>query len=221
LFSYRAYDCVPPSPDDGFSWLDVLIVDSLNAKLRHPVIMALHDAADRSWPHVALAVERANGRAFWELPPEEVVRRPPAGTVGEALNRAWEECMRTDDVGVALTHKLLHHKQPALFPLIDNRTGPLLDVHADSSTVGRWAVVHRELTTNRTQFAALERTVNVLLDGPNDVPLNRLRLHDVLLWLVATGNFGLAESRGRACEEWCCYSGTVGTQSLRAAAAAW
>jgi hypothetical protein len=114
-FSYSVYDCVPASDDEEFAWLDVLVVDGLNGKLSQESILALKDAGGRAWPHVAEATARADGRAFWDLPVEEVIEPPPAGSTGEALFKAWEECFHTDHVKVALTHKLLHHKRPRLF----------------------------------------------------------------------------------------------------------
>lgn len=109
--------------------------------------------------------------------------------------------MATDGIKVALTHKLLHHKRPDLFPLIDNRTVPLLKPHTDTE-VGLWGVVHRELTRNEEQFGALERTFAELATEDHDVRLTRLRLHDVLLWLTASGRWRHAVERGRATAEW-------------------
>jgi len=205
-FAYRAYDCVPPACEEGFAWLDVLVVDSLNGKLSHPIIAALEDAGRRAWPHVARAIEQSNGTPFWELPAEQVARRPTPGTAGESMNWAWEECMRTPKVKVALTHKLLHHKRPDLFPLIDGKTKPLLDAHADEIT-GMWGVVHRELIRTSAQFSAREKTFAHLVDGEGDAPLTRLRLHDILLWLKATENWDYALSRGRETGEWRSYAG--------------
>jgi hypothetical protein len=201
-FAYCAYDCVPPSPEDQFSWLDVLIVDSLNGKLRHDVITALKHAGDRAWPHVARAVELADGRTFWELPTEEVGRDPADDSAGGALLRAWRECHRTGAVKTALTHKLLHHKRPDLFPMVDNRTWFRLATQPDFAAGGSWGVIHAELTANADQFAALETTFAELVNGAVDVPLQRLRLHDILLWLVATRNWEHAVAQGLGTAEW-------------------
>ena len=206
-YAYRAYDCVPPTTEAGFGWLDVLVVDALNGKLSHSIIRALHHAGQRAWPHVARAVELAGGATFWELPADQVARRPTPGTVGAALDLAWAECMRTPDVKVALTHKLLHHKRPDLFPLIDGRTKPLLDAARQGPSEGMWAVVHREITANSSQFAALETCFAQLVDDAGDVPLTRLRLHDVLLWLTATRKWDDALGRGRETAEWLRYAG--------------
>ena len=200
-YAYRVYDCVLPSEDQEFAWLDVLVVDGINGKMDQAAITALKDAGGRAWPHVRTAIERAAGRAFWDLPEEEVGRTPPPGTTGAALNDAWQECMATDKVGVALTHKMLHHKRPDLFPLIDGLTDGPLERYADDA-VRLWGVVHRELRTNAVQFGALEQTFADLVDGPEDVPLTRLRLHDILLWLTTSRRWAHAVEHGRATEEW-------------------
>ncbi len=200
-YAYRVYDCVLPSEDEEFAWLDVLVVDGINGKMDQSAITALKDAADRAWPHVRTAMERADGRAFWELPEPEVGRTPPPGSTGNALDQAWRECMATDGVGVALTHKLLHHKRPLLFPLIDGLTAPKLKPHRDG-VVGLWGVVHRELQANADQFSALEKAFADLMTGKDDVALTRLRLHDILLWLKAAGKWNHALSRGRETAEW-------------------
>lgn len=208
-YAYRVYDCVPPSEDDKFAWLDVLVVDGINGKMDQTAITALRDAADRAWPHVRTAIERADGRAFWDLPEEEAGRTPPPGTTGEALSAAWQECWATGGIKTALTHKLLHHKRPELFPLIDNVTAPLLRAHADED-VSLWGIVHRELTANEAEFAALERTFAELVNGDEDVPLTRLRLHDVLLWLKASDKWAHAVGQGKTTAEWDRWQRTAG-----------
>jgi hypothetical protein len=200
-YAYRVYDCVPPSDDDEFAWLDVLVVDGINGKMDQAAITALRDAADRAWPHVRTAIERADGRAFWDLPEDEGGRTPPPGTTGQALSDAWEECWSTDGIKTALTHKMLHHKRPELFPLIDNVTAPLLRAHADDR-VSLWGVLHRELLANEEQFTALEKAFAELVNGKEDVPLTRLRLHDILLWLKASGKWNHAVENGKATPEW-------------------
>jgi hypothetical protein len=201
-YAYGAYDCVAPSEDDEFAWLDVLVVDGLNGKLDQRKITALKHAADRAWPHVRESIRRADGRPFWRLPAEEAARRPPPGSAGEALDHAWQECMATGSVKTALTHKLLHHKRPDLFPLIDRKTGRRLKKQTDRQRVGLWAVVHQELTDNDAQFTALEAAFARLVAAEDDVPLTRLRLHDILLWLIAAGWWDHAVSHGRATSEW-------------------
>lgn len=202
-FAYRVYDCMPASEDDGFAWLDVLVVDGLNGKLNHDAITALKDAGERAWRYVSTADKLAGAAPFWELPPEELMISPPSGGPGEAMRNAREEFRGTKGIGLALAHKVLHHKRPRLFPLLDRQTAPQLwNQTREEVGVGWWTVIHRELLDNDQQFTELERVFAELVDGPDDVPLSRLRLHDVLLWLKATGKWGRAVDAGRACSEW-------------------
>jgi len=201
-FSYGVYDCVPTSEDDGFAWLDVLVVDGLNGRLRQSSIVALKDAGERAWKHVHRADVRSGGQAFWELPIEEVIPPEPSGSTGAALCAAWGECMSTDDIDVALTHKVLYHKRPRLFPLIDRRTAPRLEDQARLNPGGLWAVIHRELTENAESFDALESALNELLAWKDGVRLERLRLHDILLWLDVTEQRSWAAEEGRKTAEW-------------------
>ncbi|MGY1722754.1 DUF6308 family protein [Blastococcus sp. SYSU DS0533] len=200
-YAYRVYDCVPPSDDDEFAWLDVLVVDGINGKMDQNAITALKHAADRAWPHVRTAIHRAEGRSFWDLDEVEVGGTPPPGTTGAALADAWRECAATTGIKTALTHKLLHHKRPELFPLIDNVTAPRLREHTDDD-VSLWGVIHRELSANGEQFDALERAFARLVDGAEDVALTRLRLHDILLWLQASGKWEQAVTAGKDTSEW-------------------
>jgi hypothetical protein len=59
----------------------------------------------------------------------------------------------------------------------------------------------RGRTADAEQFAALEATFACLLDSPGDVPLRRLRLHDILLWLIATGNWDGTVAHGQRTAE--------------------
>jgi hypothetical protein len=62
-FAYSVYDCVPASEDEAFAWLDILVIDGLNGRLTQEKITALKDAAERAWPHVREATERADACA--------------------------------------------------------------------------------------------------------------------------------------------------------------
>ena len=77
----------------------------------------------------------------------------------------------------AITHKLLHHKRPELFPMLDSLTSPHLGAqHA-------WATIHRDLTRNCREFAELEEWFADLAAAVTDsASLTRLRIHDILLW---------------------------------------
>jgi hypothetical protein len=62
---------------------------------------------------------------------------------------------------------------------------------------GAEAVIHRELRANAAAFARLEREV-----AAAGIPLTRLRLHDVLLWLSGSLRLTHAVALGQATAEW-------------------
>jgi hypothetical protein len=55
----------------------------------------------------------------------EVANKPPTpDSPGWHLWRCWTLLMGVTGIDVARAHKILHHKRPKLFPLIDNQTLP-------------------------------------------------------------------------------------------------
>jgi hypothetical protein len=106
----RTYDCVPACPGPDFGDVDILVADGLNGGLDVAAIAALHLATRRAAPYLAEAADQ--GQEFGRLAPAELADNPPEGTTGWLLSKAWKEMMSTPDVGRALTHKVLHHKDP-------------------------------------------------------------------------------------------------------------
>lgn len=88
--------------------------------------------------------------------------------------RAWYLFRLVPGIKVARTHKILHHRRPELFPLLDNRTLRNL------RTMESWSHIHDDLTQQAEMFRELEEWFDGLR-RPCDVPLLRLRLHDILL----------------------------------------
>lgn len=54
---------------------------------------------------------------FLHLTRDEVGKKPPAGSAGWHLYKAWEQGMATPLLNIARVHKMLHHKRPCLVPL--------------------------------------------------------------------------------------------------------
>ncbi len=179
-YGYHSYDCVPATQGKGMSDIDLLVVNGLNARLGVKELENLRDAAERAAVYGHQAAER--GKSFWELDDRELSDAPPAGTVGEQLGQAWRACTVTPYVDVARTHKLLHHKWPHLFPLIDRKTRiPLRAARQAGETL--WQVILRELRDNGPCFNELEDQFASVAHRRGDVALTRLRIHDILLWL--------------------------------------
>jgi hypothetical protein len=114
------------------------------------------------------------------------------GTVGSELRRIWQHCEGTPGVQPAHVAAALHHRRPDLFPLLVRATRWQLLPHVREGDSGVEAVVHRELIVNAAAFARLEDEL-----AARDVPLTRLRLHDVLLWLSAGLRLTHAVALGR------------------------
>lgn len=190
-WGYRTYDCVPPTGGHRLAGVDLLIAAGLNGDLTVGRVGAIQAAA----PEVSNLLRALDASPpFWELTADEV-DEPSEGTMGHHLCAAWEVLMRQPDLGVALTHKTLHHKRPHLFPLVDNKTLEALPKgHA-------WRAIHGDLTGQAEAWTRLEQAFGGLLERETDSPLTRLRLHDILLWLMVVKEHGaeaeLAREKGR------------------------
>jgi hypothetical protein len=197
-FGYERFDCRPPGAgplgDD-----DVLVAEGLHGRLDPADWAAVRSAMDDVGPLADAAAVRAGGRAFWELPPGEVSVLDEPGTVGAALRAVGQR-----SAGRQRDHLLaaLHHRRPDLVPLMDATTRRQLLPHVEEGDSGVEAVVHRELLANAEAFGALETAASGLLTATGGVPLTRLRLHDVLVWLSGSLRLTHAVALGRQTREW-------------------
>jgi hypothetical protein len=186
-FGWSRFDARPAGPpgDD-----DVLIGEVLHGRLDHAGWATVRDILDEVGPLGDAAVQRANARAFWELPGEELSVLGEPGTVGAALRGIGRAS------GTRLGHVLapLHHRHPALVPHLSRSTRRALFPHVEEGDSGVEAVIWRELRANATAFAALEDAVATEL---GDARPTRLRLHDILLWLTTTLRLAHAVELGR------------------------
>ena len=196
-FGYERFDCrargTGPLGDD-----DVLAAEGLHGRLDPAGWAAVRSAMDDVGPLADAATARAGGRAFWELPPEEVSVLGEPGTVGAALRGIGER------VAGPSRHHLgaaLHHRRPDLFPLLDTTTRRQLLPHLEEGDSGVEAVVHRELLANAEAFDALETAASGLLTATGGVRLTRLRLHDALVWLSGSLRLIHAAALGRQTPE--------------------
>lgn len=194
LWGYRTYDCVPASAGDDFSNLDILVAAGLNGRLDISAVGALQVAARRAAPWLARAVRA--GMDFADLPRGDLADDPPHGTVGWSLSEAWRQMMATPDVGVALTHKVLHHKRPALFPMLDNLTAAKLSAAPEGRNA--WQQTHAEISNARDAFEELRSWFEIAAAARNGAALSLPRLHDILLWLHSAGQWEDALAAGKA-----------------------
>jgi hypothetical protein len=204
-FGYERFDCRPVdarAPGDA----DVLVAEGLHGRLDPRGWAAVHGALEGAGALAASAVGRAAGRAFWDLPDDEVSVLGEPGTVGAALREIWTRCANAPDVRPEFVSAALHHRQPSLMPHLDRTTRLQLLPHMAEGDSGVEAVIHRELRANAAGFDALEAAVAALLGRDGGVPLTRLRLHDVLVWLSGSLRLTHALQLGRATAEWAEYT---------------
>ncbi|WP_369253378.1 DUF6308 family protein [Geodermatophilus amargosae] len=187
-YAMDRFDGQPAEAADGPTDRDVLLAEGLHGRLDPAAWSAVRARLTAAWPQLQPLLDRAAGRAFWELPDDEFSVLAEPGTVGAALRSLAE--------GTGARHVVaaLHHRHPALVPLLDGVTLRQLWGHLREGDSGPEAVVHRELVANAGAFAVLETATATLLGRR----LTRLRLHDVLLWLSGSLRMTHAVAVGRA-----------------------
>lgn len=189
-YGYERFDR-RPVPEGPLGEADILTAEGLHGRLGRDEWTAMAAALPAVQAAADDVVERAAGRALWELPEDEFSVLAEPGTVGALLRGIGELCAST---GASHRHvtAALHHRHPALFPLLHTATRWALLPHGREGDSGLDAVVHRELLHAGDGFAELAAAVRA-----EGVRLTRLRLHDVLLWLSATLRFEHAVAAGR------------------------
>ncbi|WP_214403368.1 hypothetical protein [Pseudonocardia lacus] len=196
-FGWSRFDTWPADPpgDEG-----VLIGEGLHGRLDRASWTTVHDVLVRVRPLAEAADERAAGRAFWDLPDDELSVLGEPGTVGAALR----EIGRAAGAHLGHVFAALHHRRPALVPHLTRTTRRALWPHTEEGDSDVQAVILRELRANAAAMTALETAVAALT---GDASPTRLRLHDILLWLASTLRLAHAVELGRDTEEWAARAG--------------
>jgi uncharacterized protein DUF6308 len=192
-WAYRSYDCVPPSPDGGLSGVDLLVPVGLNVTqgFGTELLERLAAAGNVVSETMAAVPEHAT---FWDLQRDEIEPAgvPAPGTTSWALHRSWAILMSVPGCRVTITHKILHHRWPNLFPLIDTQT--LTRLREGEA----WLNIYDDLAGQADKFLELEEWFRgQLKDRADAVPLSRLRLHDIILWCRSTSEDEAAIAAGR------------------------
>lgn len=190
-WAYRAYDCAAAPPGNILSGADLLMPVGLNVVQGYGT--ELVESLTAAAPLVSEVMGAVpEGATFWDIDRNEIepAGTPTEGSVSWALHRSWAILMSVPGCGLTITHKILHHKWPKLVPLIDSRT-------VEHLKGGAWLAVHSDLATQQAQFEGLEDWFRGLSVEKGSTPLTRLRLHDILLWCIATGEDAEATAEGR------------------------
>jgi len=200
-FGYERFDC-RPIDSGALGDADVLVAEGLHGRLDPQGWAAVRGALDSVAGLVDAAVARAAGRAFWELPDDELSVLGEPRTVGAALREIWTRCSHAPDVRPEFVSAALHHRYPTLLPHLDATTRRQLLPHMAEGDSGVEAVIHRELLANDEAFGVVETAIADLVGRGGGVPLSRLRIHDVLVWLSGSLRLPHALEAGRATAEW-------------------
>jgi hypothetical protein len=119
--------------------------------------------------------------AFWDLAREELERHHP-GSHAAMLWEAWMLLHGVVGADIAIPHKILHRKRPSYFPLLDRNT--VLAYERGRAWSGIW----QDLNDHPLEFETLERWFAALPQTRSGVDLERLRIHDILLWAHLASN---------------------------------
>jgi Family of unknown function (DUF6308) len=90
---------------------------------------------------------------------------------------------------------VLHHKQPALFPLLDTKTARVLSTRPGARTA--WQQIHSEITSAQGAYDALRCWFEQEAEARSGVALSLPRIHDILLWLHVVDQWDDAIKAGR------------------------
>jgi Family of unknown function (DUF6308) len=184
MYAYRTYDCIPASSGSSFSDLDLLVTAGLNARIDMRAVARLRSFADRAAGDLDTAHRMQPD--FRKLLRSEVGNQPPNGSAGWYLRRAWQHGMATPELGIARVHKTLHHKHPALFPILDNET--LQPINAAAGDRNAWEVIWDEFQVHSAQFKWLAANFDQQALDYCGVSLSWLRLYDILIWMHVMGH---------------------------------
>lgn len=187
-WGYWSFDCVPASPS-RISVEDIAATAALDTRIGGVAVLSLyairHDL-DQALAKIPVPT------TFWQLQPVDLDKRPPTpDSVPWWVWRAWALLMGLQGIDRAITHKLLHHKRPWLFPMLDSVTTDHL------GGFRAWATIWKDLRLQEQEFISLEDWFTMCASAHNGASLTRLRIHDILLWGDLSGNRPMMESLGR------------------------
>lgn len=187
--AYRSYDCVAAGEGCTLADIDILLPTAIDARMNGAVVAGLRAVSAELSVQVAALDERA--QVFWEYDERAVGEQPADGDQAWPLWRAWSIVEAVPGAGIAVTHKVLHHKRPSVFPLLDNKTYAELGSPSDP-----WRRIHQDLTATESAWKVLEAEFEAQACQRGGTALTRLRLHDILLWTRAVDQWNACRAAG-------------------------
>lgn len=175
--AYRSYDCVPSAEGRDLTTLDLLVAAGIGAGLDQGVVDAVLGALEPL--NEALRAIGDPAPVFWELGEDELFGDGGLAVKDGAMWTAWAVLMNLRGVTMLQAHAILHHKLPTVFPLLDKRTVGHFNRRSQA-----WQETHTDLVRDAEAWQVLEdwhRDTVAVRSHAGSVPLNRLRLHAILL----------------------------------------
>ena len=188
VWSAEIYDFQPASPGTALTYQDLIVSIGLSSQIKERAIAGMLAVLDDVNAELGAIVPSLT---FWDLPDADT-DHAAAGSDLWRMWRAIELLDAVDGVGFTVAHKTLHHKRPALFPLLDNVTTkkPFLPYKQS------WELIHRDLAAQARPFAALEKWFADEAAARDRPRLTRLRMHDIIVWLTGKKQWGAAVAAG-------------------------
>lgn len=184
-WSYKMYD-LQKATAGRLTYNDLIVSIGLSSQLKEWAIAGMLEVMDEVSDELDWILE---GTTFWGLPDVDHKTATPKSTVWR-MWRAVELLDAVHGVGFTVAHKTLHHKRPELFPLLDNETVKYLPYKKS------WTMIHDDLATYAAEFAALEKWFAGEAKERNGLPLTRLRMHDIIVWLKVKKQWSEAVNAG-------------------------
>ncbi len=188
LFAYASYDAAlrgAPDPIEGA----IHAANGLNANLSaSDLLELLHLHEQSSLPDLSQCPP------FWTLPYADVLSDPSNNTPAGMLWKWYHAVTAISGLGGAASSKTGHHLAPTVMPLWDSLVGRSWHLNH------MWAEFHQQLNQHVVWCADLERGVEhyrVSHEGGFGIPVSRLRIVDIVLWLDNRGELALALSTGQ------------------------
>jgi len=185
-WSAEIYD-FQPAKRGPLTYYDLIVNIGLSSQIKETAIsgmLAVVHEVNRDLTKIPAATK------FWDLPNADAKIAPRGSTLWH-MWRAIELLDAVPGVGFTIAHKTLHHKRPAVFPLLDNETTRDC-LPYDAS----WMIIHSDLTTQARSFNALEKWFAAEAAARKRPGLTRLRMHDIIVWLKVKGQWDDAVADG-------------------------
>lgn len=191
LYGYRSWDCALRDHAPGLSEADVFASCGLNSGIDTSTILRLLALIDNN----STLPDLGANPDFWRLDPGRLMTDPGPGYPEHHLWVHYRAFTKLAEVAGAVSSKVIAHRWPSNYPLFDSKVGRVYD--GDLA----WVEICEDLRAQPEWWEELERRFELyrtLHQKGRGVPLQRVRLLDVLAWSFAAGYWDHLTGLGKA-----------------------